>query len=186
MHSLKYQFLLKTFKIITVMLESWSKSRLLCCLSLYVASFFWFVRQTGLLNYQVKMLHIRPWLHKRATVAAIRKNIVSCLAKLDILKKQIYSLTTDNGFNVFKVGKMIRSHFALSENFADLNDKNECGVTEASNRELWKDVITVVDGVTTVRCAGHTLQLNVHDFFKANSRATKVVSKVSTVAKKTH
>ena len=43
-------------------------------------------------------------LHKRATAAAIRKNIADCLAKLGILKKQIYSLTTDYGSKVLKVG----------------------------------------------------------------------------------
>ena len=39
-------------------------------------------------------------LHKPATAAAIRKNIVSCLAKLGILEKQICTLTTDNDFHV--------------------------------------------------------------------------------------
>ena len=34
-------------------------------------------------------------LHEPATAAAIRKSILSCLAKLGILEKQIYSLTTN-------------------------------------------------------------------------------------------
>ena len=38
-------------------------------------------------------------LHKRATAAAIRKNIVNCSVKLGILQNQIYSHTIDNGFN---------------------------------------------------------------------------------------
>ena len=65
-------------------------------------------------------------LHKRTTFVAIGKTIVSCLAKLDILEKQIYSFTTDNGSNDFKVGELIRSDFALSKNFADQNDEDDC------------------------------------------------------------
>ena len=36
-------------------------------------------------------------LHERATAAALRKNIISCLAKLNISEKQIYSLIADDG-----------------------------------------------------------------------------------------
>ena len=54
--------------------------------------------------------------HERETAAAIRKNTISCSAKFGILEKQIYSLTTNNGSNVSKVGKLMRSDFALPEN----------------------------------------------------------------------
>ena len=73
-------------------------------------------------------------LHERATAAAIRKNILSCLAKLDILEKQIHSITTDDGSNVFNIGELMRSNFALPEHFPDQNDENEYDVTEASER----------------------------------------------------
>ena len=39
----------------------------------------------------------------------------------------------------------MRSDFALPKNFADQNDKGECYVTEASDSELWEDVITAED-----------------------------------------
>ena len=39
-------------------------------------------------------------LHERATAVVLRKNIVSFLTELGILKKQIYSLMTDDGSNV--------------------------------------------------------------------------------------
>ena len=71
-------------------------------------------------------------LHERDIAAATRKNIVSCLVKLGILEKQIYSLITDNGSNILKVGELMRSDFSLPENFASLNDKDECEVTETS------------------------------------------------------
>ena len=64
-------------------------------------------------------------LHKRATAAAIRKNIASCLAKLGILEKQIYSLTTDNGSNIIEVGELMRSDFVLPQNFLDQNDEDD-------------------------------------------------------------
>ena len=90
-------------------------------------------------------------LRKRATAAAIHKDTVSCLTKLGILEKQIYSLTTDSGSKVLKVGELMRSDFALPKNFADRNDEDECDVTEASDSELWEDRITAEDGVITVR-----------------------------------
>ena len=84
-----------------------------------------------------------------------------------------------------KVGELMGSDFALLESFSDQNDKDECDITEASDCELCEDVLTAENGVT-VRCAVHTLQLSVHDFFKANSTAKKVVSKVRNAARKTH
>ena len=77
-------------------------------------------------------------LHKRATAAATRKDIVTCSTKLGNLEKQSCSLTIDNVSNVSKVGELMRSDFALAENFADYNDKDESDVTEASDSELWK------------------------------------------------
>ena len=58
-------------------------------------------------------------------------------------------------------------------------------VTEASDSKLWKNAITAENGVITVRYALHTLQLSVH-FFKTNSSAKDIVSKVRNGAKKTH
>ena len=58
-------------------------------------------------------------LHQRATAAATSKNVVSCLVKLGILEKQIYSLATGNESNVLKVGELMKSDFALPENFSD-------------------------------------------------------------------
>ena len=43
-------------------------------------------------------------LRERATSVAISKNIVSCSAQFCIWEKQIYSLLTDKGSNVLKVG----------------------------------------------------------------------------------
>ena len=68
-------------------------------------------------------------LHKQASTAAIRKYVVNYMAKLGILEKQIYSLTTDNKFNILKVGELIISGFVLPENFANQNDENKCDVT---------------------------------------------------------
>ena len=46
--------------------------------------------------------------------------------------------------------------------------------------------MTAEDGVIIVRCAVHSLQLSVHDFFKANFSTKDVVSNVKNLAKKTH
>ena len=80
---------------------------------------------------------------------------------------------------------MLRSDFSLTENFADQNDENECDVTEASYIALRKVVITAEGGVTAVRFDVCTLYLDVHDFFKSNSSAKAVVSKVKNSIEKT-
>ena len=129
-------------------------------------------------------------LHERATAAAIRENMVRCLLQLGISEKQIYSLTTDNGSNVFKVGELMRSDFALSEgeNILDQDVENDCDENQISpsGLEIKNEIMTAEDGVITVRCAVHTLQLSVHDFFKANSNAREIVSKFRNVTKKCH
>ena len=79
-------------------------------------------------------------LHERAIAAAIHENIVSCLAKLGILEKQIQP-DSDKGFNVLKVGKLMRSDSAMPKNFADQSDEDEYDVTEASDCELRGDIV---------------------------------------------
>ena len=63
----------------------------------------------------------------------------------------------------------MKRDFALPENVVDENDEDERDVTEAFDRELLEDVITAHDGVIAFSFAVHTLQLSVHDFFKATS-----------------
>ena len=46
--------------------------------------------------------------------------------------------------------------FALPETFSDQNDEDDCDVTEASDSELWEDVVTAEDGVITLGCAVDT------------------------------
>ena len=110
-------------------------------------------------------------LHKRATAAATRKDIVTCLTKLGNLEKQSCSLTIDNVSNVSKVGELMRSDFALAENFADQNEENECNAAEASANELWEDI----------RCAVY-VRLPSSVLF-ALLQPQKVVLKVRKVAK---
>jgi len=125
-------------------------------------------------------------LHERATAVAIRGYIVRCLAKLGISEKHIYSLTTDNGSNVIKVGDLMRSDFALAQQNCGSEDDDEHDVAETSDNELDVEALTAEDGVMTVRCAVHTLQLSVHDFFRANSEVKDIISKAHNIAKKTH
>ena len=42
-------------------------------------------------------------LHERETAVAMSKNILSCLAQIGNLEKQICSLSTDNGSDVLEV-----------------------------------------------------------------------------------
>ena len=122
-------------------------------------------------------------LHERATAAAIRENMVRCLLQLGISEKPIYSLTTDIGLNVLKVVELMRSDFALleGENTLDQDVENDCDENQISpsGLKIENEIMTAEDGVITVRCADHTLQLSVglHDFFKVNSNAREIVPK---------
>ena len=61
---------------------------------------------------------------------------------------------------------------------------DESDVTEASTSEFWENVITAEDGM--IGQAVHTLQLRMHNFFKAKSSVRVVMSKVRNVAKISH
>ena len=82
----------------------------------------------------------------------------------------------------------MRNDFALIENDGVQDDEDESDRCETSDNEIEVDAIglTAEDGVITVRCAVHTLQLSVHDFFEANFSVKEMVSKFRNVAKKSH
>ena len=63
-------------------------------------------------------------LYERATAAAMRKTIASYSVKLGIFEKQIYKYITDKASNVLKTGELMRSDFALTENFVGQNDED--------------------------------------------------------------
>ena len=82
----------------------------------------------------------------------------------------------------------MRNDFALIENDGVQDDEDESDRCETSDNEIEVEAIglTAEDGVITVRCAVHTLQLSVHDFFEANFSVKEMVSKFRNVAKKSH
>ncbi|XP_042215908.1 uncharacterized protein LOC121862043 [Homarus americanus] len=60
-----------------------------------------------------------------ATGAEIRSILVACLQKLGIQEHQIYTLTTDNGSNVTKAGRLMLEDAQAVENEVDESDEDD-------------------------------------------------------------
>lgn len=132
---------------------------------------------------------------ERATAAEIRSTLVVCLQKVGIREEQIYTLTTDNGSNVIKVGKLMREDAQLAvedERENDHSDKDEEFLSESDSEasavltEALSGITVAARSVTSVRCAVHTLQLCVHDVISSNDQIKKLLSRVRKLVNKTH
>ncbi|XP_066969352.1 uncharacterized protein [Macrobrachium rosenbergii] len=114
---------------------------------------------------------------QRATAEEIKSVLLACLNKIGIQEKQIYSLTTDNGSNVIKVGKLMQSDTQVKEGnseeiLSDNEENDDEQVLEAAENkldDLVNDIHLAAKSVTSVRCALHTMQLCVHDVLKTDS-----------------
>lgn len=120
----------------------------------------------------------------RATAAEIRRTLVDCLKKLGICEQQIYTLTTDNGSNVVKAGKLMQEETHDDETSDTEVDSPSHNIHEL-NEEL-RSVTIAAKSVTPMRCAVHTLQLCIHDVMNTNEYIKKLLLKVRKIVKKTH
>ena len=94
------------------------------------------------------------------------------LNKFSIEEKMIFSITTDNGSNMIK---------AVKDLAHDLEDDDE---DDADDLDVSDDELMVADDVNilkSVRCAAHTLQLAIKDFFDLEV-AKKVLIKARLLA----
>lgn len=85
-------------------------------------------------------------------------------------KKQIYAVTTDNGRNILKAVDM------LSESVTD----EDCIDGETNLNNISEDLCRE-HNIRSIKCAAHTLQLAIKDFFVANK--INLVNRVRQVAK---
>ena len=132
---------------------------------------------------------------ERATAEEIKSTLLACLDKIGIRERQIYSLTTDNGSNVIKVGKLMQNDAHVKEGNSEemLSDQEEISdekVWEAAENTLDEAVNGVklaanTNSIASVRCALHTLQLCVHDVLKTDS-VKPLLCKVRKIVNKTH
>ncbi|XP_064115089.1 uncharacterized protein LOC135221196 [Macrobrachium nipponense] len=128
-----------------------------------------------------------------ATAEEIKSVLLACLNKTGIQEKQIYSLTTDNGSNVIKVGKLMQSDTQVKEGnseeiLSDNEENDDEQVLEAAENklnDLVNDIHLAAKSVTSVRCALHTMQLCVHDVLKTDS-VKHILCRVRKVVNKTH
>ena len=135
----------------------------------------------------------------RATGAEIRKVLLESLQKFGINETNIYTLTTDNGANVVKAGEIMKQN-SVTITITDDTDQDEnnsedgiiweneeCASTDTEQlEEALNHVTTAADGVISVRCAAHTLQLCVHDMINGNQSVKSLLTKVRKIVNKTH
>ena len=131
---------------------------------------------------------------KRATAEEIKSTMLTCLDKIGVQERQVYSLTTDNGSNVIKVGKLMQNGAHVKEGnseeiLSDQEENSDEQVWDAAENTLDEAVNGVqlaTNSVASMRCALHTLQLCVHDILKTDSvkpllcKVRKVVNKMHT------
>ncbi|XP_068237829.1 uncharacterized protein [Palaemon carinicauda] len=128
-----------------------------------------------------------------ATAEEIKSVLLACLNKIGIQEKQIYSLTTDNGSNVIKVGKLMQSDTRVKEGnreeiLSDSEENDDEQVLEAAENkldDLVNDIHLAAISVTPARCALHIMQLCVHDVLKTDS-VKHILCRVRKVVNKTH
>lgn len=75
------------------------------------------------------------------------------MSDFDINKRQLYTITTDNGRNLIKAVELLNTN---SDSESDSEEGNE-----------FEDVVSEInfDNILSIKCAAHTLQLAVKDFF---------------------
>ncbi|XP_065365489.1 uncharacterized protein LOC135958514 [Calliphora vicina] len=111
------------------------------------------------------------------TAVNLKLEVEEVLREFNIAKKQIYTITTDNGRNMLKAVDML-AETTQEETYAQ-NDSEE---TLLNLEEFENDFIAEHRNILSVKCAAHTLQLIVKDFLgKAN--IISVVEKARQVVK---
>ncbi|XP_068239893.1 uncharacterized protein [Palaemon carinicauda] len=96
---------------------------------------------------------------QRATAEEIKSVLLACLNKIGIQEKQIYSLTTNNGANVIKVGKLMQSDTQVKEEnseeiLSDNEENDDEQVLEAAENkldDLVNDIHLAAKSVTPIR-----------------------------------
>lgn len=90
----------------------------------------------------------------RHTAHNLKEEVETVLEEYNINKKQIYSITTDNGRNMIKAVDLL----------AESHEENE----DDSVIESLSNTICTEHNIVSTKCAAHTLQLAVKDFFEIN------------------
>lgn len=87
------------------------------------------------------------------------------LTNYDINKKQIYSVTTDNGRNLIKAIELLsQQEVEIESEGEDVDDDGD----QNQNEDFVENIISSIrfENVISIKCAAHTLQLSVKDFLR--------------------
>jgi len=103
-------------------------------------------------------------LTKKHTGANLSSQIEAVLADFEVSKNQVYTVTSDNGRNMIKAINLLNEDLE-EEEFAETQDYD-----------------VNIFNIESIKCAAHTLQLAVKDFFK-NTTFNKVIERARNLSK---
>ncbi|KAK3928321.1 Zinc finger BED domain-containing protein 4 [Frankliniella fusca] len=115
-------------------------------------------------------------LHVRSSAENLKAVLQQILRKYDVPARNIISVTSDNGANYLLAGKLLHVDSETQKDLLDV-DGSEC--------DDWLDVeeCTDEDGVQSVRCAAHTLQLAVDEALRKDAQLQQTINAVRELAK---
>lgn len=114
----------------------------------------------------INVCHLNMIVIKNGTTSEeLKKTILSTLNQFDINLSNIVSATVDNGKNMIRTIKNL--NVVLQEELEENNDDdNEVNNESTEYLESMIQSNFVYSEISTIRCAAHTLQLAIQDFFK--------------------
>lgn len=107
-------------------------------------------------NIRIYTLAVKE-LNGKHTGEYLKNELINVLKDFDIDKKQIYCITTDNGRNMLKAVQILSNEYESIQNEEDIH-------TEEYTETLMENIFNQGEGITSIKCAAHTLQLAVKDF----------------------
>ncbi|KAE8744605.1 hypothetical protein FOCC_FOCC008734 [Frankliniella occidentalis] len=117
-------------------------------------------------------------LHVRSSAENLKSVLQQILRKFDVPPKNIMSVTSDNGANYLLAGKLLHLDDDSVEDIEDLDDAAD------AEDPGWLDVDlgTEDEGVQSVRCAAHTLQLAVAEGLGSVPEVKPIITAVRELA----
>lgn len=123
----------------------------------------------------------------------LKEHLQEVLNEFGITKKQIFSITTDNGRNMLKSVDLLGVYGDDDDDDNDDDDEDEDNgdnnITQYSENSVaenqdsfWENIFEEHHQIYSVRCAAHTLQLAIHDFLR-NDERMEIIHSVRQIVK---
>lgn len=135
---------------------------------------------------EIYTLSIRE-MQTSQTAQNLKDHLQEVLNEFGITKKQIFSITTDNGRNMLKSVDLLGVYGDDDDNDDDDEDEdngdNNSENSVAENQDsFWENIFEEHHQIYSVRCAAHTLQLAIHDFLR-NDERMEIIHSVRQIVK---